>query len=141
MALGVVAGTGLAVTIAFGRAEPLAGVVALLGAAYAVILVVDDPTLDARAAVVGAVLLAIAELAQMSVAARTAVTDETEVLARRLGSVALEALAGLLLGGALIAVADLVRTSGFAFEVVGAAAALGAVGVLVIAARSAHRQP
>ena len=59
-------------------------------------------------------LLAIAELAQMSVAARTAVTDEAEVLVHRLGSVALEALAGLLLGGALIAVADLVRTSGFA---------------------------
>jgi hypothetical protein len=34
-----------------------------------------------------------------------------------------------------------VRTSGFAFEVVGAAAALGAVGVLVIAARGAHRRP
>ena len=34
------------VTLAIGRPEPVAGVLALLGAGYAVILVVDDPPLD-----------------------------------------------------------------------------------------------
>ena len=52
--------------LAIGRPEPLAGVLVLLGTAYAVILAIDDPPLDGRSAIVGASLLAIGELAHLS---------------------------------------------------------------------------
>lgn len=132
------AAAGLVVTLAVGRPEPVAGVLVLLGAAYAVILVVDDPPLDARAAIVGATLLAIGELAYLSVEARSAVTEEAGAIARRVGSVAVLSLLALGFGGALVALVDLFHTGGLAIEIVGAAAAVGAVGLLVLAAREAR---
>jgi hypothetical protein len=48
------------------------------------------------------------------------------------------ALLALALGGAVLAVVDLLRTGGIAVEVVGVAAAAGAVGLLVLAAREAR---
>lgn len=140
-ALGAVAFVGLIATLLAGRHEPVVGVLALLGAAYASILVIDAPPLDARAAVVGAALLAIGELAHLSVEARSAVTEEAGAVARRVGSVAALILAALFLGGALTALVDLLRTGGLAIEVVGAAAAVGAVGLLVAAARVATAGP
>ena len=134
-ALGVVAIAGLMLTLAAGRAEPIVGVLAVLGCAYAVILVVDDPPLDGRAAVVGAALLAIGELAHLSVVARSAVAEEPGAVAWRVGTVAALVLAALVVGGALSALVDLLRTGGLAIEVLGTAAALGAVGLLVAAAR------
>ena len=134
----MLATAALVVTLAFGRAEPVAGALALLGAAYAVILVVDDPPLDARAAIVGATLLAIGELAHLSVEARAAVTEEADAVARRVLWVAAQALLALGLGGALLALVDLVRTEGLAIEAVGVVAAVGAVGLLVLAAREAR---
>ena len=128
----------LVATLAAGRTEPIAAVLVLLGAAYAVTLVADDPTLDARSAIVGAALLAIGELAHLSVEARSAVTEEADAVARRVGSVAVLALTALGLGGIVLAVADLLRAGGLATEVVGVAAAVGAVGLLVLAAREAR---
>jgi len=133
-----VASVVLVATLAAGRTEPIAAVLVLLGAAYAVTLVADDPTLDARSAIVGAALLAIGELAHLSVEARSAVTEEADAVARRVGSVAVLALIALGLGGIVLAVADLLRAGGLATEVVGVAAAVGAVGLLVLAAREAR---
>jgi hypothetical protein len=133
-----VAAVVLVATLAAGRTEPIAAVLVLLGAAYAVILVVDDPTLDARSAIVGATLLAIGELAHLSVEARSAVTEEADAVARRVGSVAVLSLIALGLGGIVLAVVDLLRAGGLATEVVGVAAAVGAVGLLVLAAREAR---
>jgi hypothetical protein len=132
--IGAVAAVGLAVTLALGKTEPLPGVLVLLGVAYTVILALDDPPLDARAAIVGATLLVIGELAYLSVEARSGVTEEAGPVTRRVGSVAVLALLALGLGGALVALVDLFRTSGLVIEVVGAAAAVGAVGLLVLAA-------
>lgn len=137
-ALCVTAVVGLVATLALGRPEPVVGVLALLGAAYAVILVIDDPPLDGRSAIVGAALLAIGELAYLSIGARTAVTEEAGATARRIGSVAALALLALALGWAILAVVDLLRTGGLAIEVVGVAAAATAVGLLAAAARSAR---
>ena len=67
-------------------------------------------------------------------------SDKAEVLVHRLGTVALEALAGLLLGGALIAVANLVRTSGFASRSWGGRGSRRRRRAR-IAARGAHRRP
>ena len=136
--IGAVAVVGLAATLAVGKAEPVAGALVLLGGGYAVILVVDDPPLDTRAAIVGAALLAIGELAYLSAEARSAVAEETGAVARRIGSVAVLALLALGLGGALLALVDLLRTGGLAIEAAGVAAAVGAVGFLVRAAREAR---
>lgn len=122
-------------TLAAGRAEPIVGVLAVFGCAYSLILVIDDPPLDGRAAVVGAALLAIGELAHLSVVARSAVTEEAGAVARRVGTVAALVLAALAVGGALTALVDLLRTGGLAIEVIGTAAALGAIALLVAAAR------
>ena len=102
------------------------------------ILVVDAPPLDGRSAIVGATLLAIGELAHLSVEARLSVTEEVGATARRIASVAVLALVALGLGGAVLAVVDILRTGGIAIEVVGVAAAAGAVGLLVLAAREAR---
>jgi len=136
--MGAVATVGLAVTLAIGRPGPIVGALALLGGAYAVILVIDEPPLDGRAAIVGAALLTIGELAHLSVEARPAVTEEAGAAARRIAAVAVLALCALGLGGAVLAVVDVYRTGGIAIEVVGVAAAAGAVGLLVLAAREAR---
>lgn len=86
----------------------------------------------------GAALLGIGELSRLSVEARSSISPEGSAV-RSLGSVALLSLGALLAGGALIAAVDLLRTGGLGIEVVGVAAALGAVGVLVAAARAARR--
>lgn len=132
--IGTIAVVVLGVTLAVGRTAPIGGALALLGAGYAVILVVDDPQLDARAAIVGAALLAIGELAYLSTEARSAVAEEAGAVGRRVGTVAVIALLALVLGGILIAVVDVLHTGGLAVEVVGAAAAVGAVGLLARAA-------
>ena len=137
--IGAVAVAGLAVTLVAGKAAPVAGALVLLGAGYALILLVDDPPLDSRAAIVGGALLAIGELGYLSLEARTVVTEKAGAVARRVGSVAILALLALSLGGALVALVDLLRTGGLAIEVVGAAAAVGAVGLLARAAHEARR--
>ncbi len=109
----------------------------LLGAAYALILVVDEPALDGRSAIVGATLLAIGELAHLSVESRPAVTEEAGATTRRGAFVALITLSALALGGAMLALVDILRAGGIAIEFVGVAAAAGVVGLLVVAAREA----
>ena len=129
---------GLVATLLAGRPEPLMGVLALLGGAYVALLAIDDPPLDARSAIVGASLLAIGELAYLSVEARDAVRGEAGTTARRVGWIAVLAIVALGLGAALLAVVDVLRAGGIAVEAIGTAAAAAAVGVLVIAARDAR---
>jgi hypothetical protein len=133
--LGAAAAAVLTATLAVRRPEGVALALLLLGAAYAVTLVVDDPPLDTRAAIVGAALLATGELAHLSLGARTAVTQEAGAVAHRVAWIAVLALGAMALGSAVLAIADLLRTGGIAIEVVGVAAAVGAVGLLVVAAR------
>jgi hypothetical protein len=117
--LGAVAAVGLAGILTVGRPEPIVGALVLLAAAYVMVLVIDDPPLDARAALVGATLLAIGELAHLSVEARSVVTNEAGAVARRIASVAVLALLALFLGGAILALVDLARAGGLAIEVIG----------------------
>jgi len=136
--LGALAVAGLAASIAAGRFEGVVAALVVLGGCYAAILVIDDPPLDGRSAVVGASLLAVGELAHLSLASRTAVTDEAGAGARRVARVAVLALAAMAVGGLVLALVDLVRTGGIAIELVGAAAAIAAVGLLTLAARDAR---
>jgi len=136
-ALGGVAIVCLVATLAVGRADSIVGALALLGAAYAAILVIDEPVLDGRSAIIGAALLAIGELGYLSVEVRPAVTEEAGAATRRVAFVAMMALLALGIGSAMLALVDLLRTGGIAIEAIGVAAAAGVVGLLVLAAREA----
>ena len=109
--------------------------IVLLGSAYAVHLALDDPTLDTRAPLLAAGLLIAAELAYWSLEERQNVRTEAREQLRRLTVVAALALGSLFVGAVLLAVADVARTRGLAVDLVGAAAAAGALLLLVLVAR------
>ena len=111
---------------------------ALFGGAYAVILAIDEPPLDGRSAIVGALMLTVGELGYLSLGARSAVTDEAGTLARRIAGVMTLALLALAAGATVVIIVDVFRTGGIVVEAVGVAAAAAAVGLLVLAARGAR---
>ena len=127
---------GVAAGVATARFDAVAVGLACLGGAYAAVLAIADPQLDLSAALVAAALLTIGELAHLSIDARTAVDTES-VTWRRTAWVAVLALGTLALGAGLLVVSDLLRTGGIAVDVLGAVAALAALGLLVAAARDA----
>ncbi len=129
----------LATTLVVGQPQPIAGSLALLGAAYALILVIDAPPLDGRAAVVGGLLLAIGELGYLSLEARAGVGEEAGSTTGRLAFVAMLTLGAIAVGGSMLALTDLLRTGGLAIEAVGVVAAAGAVGLLVLGVRDAPK--
>ncbi len=137
--LGAVAVFLLVTTLVVGQPQPIAGSLALLGAAYALILVIDDPPLDGRSAVVGALLLGIGELAYLSLEYRAGVSEEAGSATGRIAFVAMLTLGALAVGGAMLALVDLLRTGGLAIEAVGVVAAAGVVGLLVLGAREAPK--
>lgn len=139
VALGAVAMVTLVLALAGGRPEPLPAALGLIAAAYVVLLVLDNPPLDGRAVVFGAVLITIGELSYLSVELRGSTPAEPGVVARRVGWIAMTGLGALGAGGVLLALADGLHTGGVAAEAIGVAAALGAVGLLVIAVRSTVR--
>ena len=116
----------LALGLALRLPTTVPAAIVLLGGEYALVLSVEDPTLDTRAAVVAAGLLVIAELAFWSLELRAEITDEPGSYARRLAVLALLALGALALSGALIAVVDLAGRGGLAIEIAGAVAAFAA---------------
>jgi hypothetical protein len=139
VALGIVATVTIVVAAAATRHEPVAAALGLLGAAYAALLVLDDPPLDGRAAVLGAALLAIGELSYSSIELRSTAPLDRDVVGRRIGWIALIALGALGVGGGILALADALHTDGVAVEVLGVTAALGVVGLLVAAVGSTKR--
>lgn len=106
--------------------------------AYALLVAVDEPALDARAAGVAAALVAVGELVGWSRELAGPSLDEPGGAWRRPAWIAALATGTLLLAWALLAVADLVRFSGFAIEAVGALAALAALLVVRTLARAHH---
>jgi hypothetical protein len=132
VALGIVA---LVAAIVLGWSSLVAVSLLLLGSAYAVHLSLDDTALDTRAPVLAGGLLLVAELAYWSLEEEADVRAEAGESVRHLGHVVLLSLAGLAAGSVLLAVADVVRARGLAVDLVGAAAAAGALLVLVLVAR------
>jgi hypothetical protein len=104
--------------------------IVLVGGEYALVLSVDDSSLDTRAAVVAAGLLVTAELAYWSLELRAEITDEPGSYARRLSVLALLGLGALTLSGLLVAAVDLAGREGLAVEIAGATAAFAAVVLL-----------
>ncbi len=136
--IGVVAVIAVGSAVLIGRPEPLVAALVLLGVAYGAILAIDDPPLDGRSAIVGALMLAVGELGYLSLDARTAVTDEAGTLPRRIAWVMTVALLALAAGATVLVVVDVFRTGGIVVEVFGVAAAAMAVGLLVLAAHGAR---
>ena len=118
----------------FSPALPVA--VAILGGEYVALLGFEGEALDTRGPVIAAALLAVAELGYWSLELRHPVADEAGTSLRRLGL-----LAGLLivvvgLGVVVLALVEAVSAGGPAVDLLGAAAAIGALALLALAARA-----
>ena len=125
----------LVAAIVLGWSSLVPASIVLIGSAYAVHLALDDPTLETPAPLLAAGLLLAAELAYWSLEERQNVRTEAREQLRRLTVVAALALGSLFVGAVLLAVADVARTRGLAVDLVGAAAAAGALLLLVLVAR------
>jgi hypothetical protein len=121
--------------IVLGWSPLVAAALLLLGGAYAVRLGLDDPALDATAPLVAAGLFLTAELAYWSLEERARVQSDPGDALRRLGFLALLTLGSLATSGAVLALADAVRTGGFTVDLLGAAAAAAALLLVVLSAR------
>ena len=108
----------------------------LLGGLYAGQLRADGVALDGSASVVAAGLLVTAELGYWTLEEREGVEAEPGLATRRLVVVALLGIGSLLVAEALLVVADLIRVSGLALDIAGAAAAAAALGAIVVLTRS-----
>jgi hypothetical protein len=104
------------------------------GGAYAALLVIDEPPLDARAAVVGAGLLVVGELVGWARELGATTRDEPGGAWRRPVWIAGIAAGALGLGWILLALVDRLRVDGLAVEALGALAALA---VLLLVWRAA----
>lgn len=109
--------------------------VALVGAEYAALLGFEGEGLDLRAPLVAAALFAAAELAYWSLELRGGVADEAGTHLRRVAVLASFLVATVALGLALLSLVEAVTVDGAALQVAGAAAAVGAVALLALAAR------
>jgi hypothetical protein len=99
----------------------------VLALAYAVLLAVDDPPLDARAAGVAAALLVTGELVGWARELAATTRDEPGNAWRRPVWIASTGIGAVGLVTVLLAVVDLARVEGLAIEAVGAMAALAAL--------------
>jgi hypothetical protein len=134
-AAGVTAALVLAAGLAARIPIAIPVAVALLGAGYAALLGFESETLDTRAPLVAAALFAVAELGYWSLELRGAVTDERGTYLRRLALLAASLAGVTLLGVGVLALVEAVETGGVAADLAGAAAAVGALALLALAAK------
>jgi hypothetical protein len=113
--------------------------VGLLGAVYAIHLRVDDVALDPRTPVLAAGLFATAELGYWSLEEREGIRADPGEGLRRLSVIAALAVAAVLVGAVLLALADFARVRGLVVDLLGAAAAAAVLAVLVATGRQAGR--
>jgi hypothetical protein len=123
LALGASGAALLLAGVALGAGAAVAAGDALLGGGYAAHLLLDDPPLDGRAALVAAGLALAAELAYWSIELRGEVTQHVGEQLRRFVAEIVLCLGGLALAAVVLAAADLGRPGGVAIEAVGVGAA------------------
>ena len=133
LAAGVAGAVATAVALRLPTALGLALV--LSGGAYGLLLAIDDPPLDARAAGVAAALLVSGELVGWARELAGTTRDEPGNAWRRPVWIAGAGIGTVGLVTVLLAVVDVARVEGLAIEAMGAVAALAAVVVLVRMAR------
>lgn len=130
---GALAGAGgvvlaVGILLRFPVAVPWA--VLLAGAGY-VVARVHHSVVDGWAAVVGAALLLAAELASWSIASDRRIREERALVIRQSLTVAGLVIAAGLVSFVLVGAAAVSATAGLLLTVVGIAAAIGAVGVVL----------
>jgi hypothetical protein len=136
--LGALALLAVGTAVVLGKHEPLVTALVLLGTAYAAILAIDEPPLDGRSAIVGAIMLAIGELGYLSLGARSAVIEDVGDVARRIAAITIMTLVALGIGATVLVVVDVFRAGGIVIDAAGVVAAAAAIGLLVLAARGAR---
>jgi len=127
----------LATAVALRLPTLLGPALVLSGGAYGLLLGIDDPPLDARAAGVAAALLVVGELVGWARELASTTRDEPGNAWRRPVWVAGAGIGTVGLVTVLLAVVDVAQVEGLAIEALGALAALAAVVVLVRMARPA----
>jgi hypothetical protein len=133
--IGAVGVVGLAAVLALRIPALIAPALALLGAEYATLFLLDGDTIDVRAPLYGAGFLVVAELAFGALELRAG-TPEPGLVARRAGILVAVALGGIFAGLIVLAAAAVPLNGGLGLEAVGIAAA---VGLLVALGRVAAR--
>ncbi len=129
-------GAGVAVAalaLVRGRAGLVGPALVLLAIAYGARLAALDPGLRASAPIAAAALVAVGELAYLSIAFRLPLAQQRGVVARRVALAVIEALGGALVAAVVLTAAGLPAAggaSGVALGVVAAAIALGLVSLL-----------
>jgi len=132
-AFGVLATVVLALGLvaAIPSLVPLSAV--LLAAGYGSALAIEHRQLDLGAAVVAAGLLLLCELAFWSLELRAAIAADPGSRLLRLAFLLGLAAAAVAACGLVLAAVDLAATGGLLIEIVGALAAVAAIGLLVVA--------
>jgi hypothetical protein len=125
----------LVVGLALGRTAAVPWAIAGLGVAYAATLEGDD--LDGRVPLYAAGVLLTAELAYWSLQLRQGARDEPGMALLRAIVLLIAAAVALVAGTMLVAVAHVPLRGGLAVEAIGLAAAIGALALLLVAARRA----
>jgi hypothetical protein len=125
----------LALALTRRHDDLLPWVVIPLGIAYTVSLVLHGSGVDGGAPLVAAGLLLCAELAAWSIDEQFAIPAERAVVLAR-GSALVALVLGSLVVATLVVALSLVPASGLAWTVLGAAAAVGVVGLAVRLAHS-----
>jgi hypothetical protein len=138
-ALGLLGAAGaavLAVANLIARAGLVAPALVLVAAGYAATLVVRDADApDPAAPLVACALLLVAELAYSSVELASAGRAEARVLLRRLGALLGLAAVALALAAGVLAATAIPFGGGLAWNLVGMAAAAGAIALIAALAR------
>jgi hypothetical protein len=135
--LGLMAGGMLAVVLLRGWEDLLPWVLLLLGVEYAAPLVVRGGHVDGAAALVGAALLLLGELASWSLDLRTRVREEPAPLRLRALTVAAVTGAGLAAGALALAATGVDAGSGLGWAAVGAVSAVAVVAMIARLTRRA----
>jgi hypothetical protein len=107
--------------------------IVLLAAPYVAVLGFEVDGLDTRAPLIAALLFTVAELAYWSLELRGTLADEPGTYFRRLALLAALAIGTIAGGTVVLVVAEQVAADGPAFELAGAAAAVGAIALLALA--------
>jgi hypothetical protein len=128
--LAAAAAIALALAIAFRVAAAIPWTVALAGAGY-VIGRIEHATVDGYAAAVGVALLLAAELAAWAADHDRRIREERPLVVRQLALLGALLAVSLLVGFVLVGAAGISASAGVALTVVGVAAAVGAVGLIV----------
>ena len=110
------------------------GAICLLAAPYVAILGFEIEGIDTRAPLLAALLLAIAELGYWSLELRGALADEPGTYLRRVALIAGFAVGTIAGGTVVLVLVDEIAADGAAFDIAGAAAAVGAIALLALAA-------